>query len=428
MHTLTHQLADSTTAFTNYVDNEDKDLQQALAASMEDSGLPPQQSGVLDQEVNPYFGPATRDDYGDNWAMVPISTVKEIYDDPEPTDRIRDTINQVPAFLKPSSEEHRLGALLTILYNIPLVREILLRRDKIETYYPYEAGWWSGRPIEKPIASFQEDPYLVAADRRFGQEVQKVMAFLEKTDRSYGSADVITALPYLGMIQSDDVEASFFMGFHRILQNNELFEHIYSTGCSGSGPDPDFEPTPFVIFDVRFPPKDSLCQNLYDITDQTLWGTYPLDPEQSLYLSHIGDIMAFRIKVDNQNDQKGIEVPLVWYPDRYLEFAVKDSLTMRTKKSHLEKKIAEISHKERQLTWTIHNGKSLLVEDVFKTSLKHDQNEITTSNRDMDNLDSDTSMGGSRSKDLSGMLRDTMDAVNAKLKSKDIQVNPGLRS
>ncbi|KAA8572431.1 hypothetical protein EYC84_003051 [Monilinia fructicola] len=73
---------DSTVAFTNFGDNNDTELQQALAASMADAGLPPQQSGVIDSE-KPFFGPATRADYGDNWAMVPISTVKEIYVDPE---------------------------------------------------------------------------------------------------------------------------------------------------------------------------------------------------------------------------------------------------------------------------------------------------------------------------------------------------------
>lgn len=57
---------------------------------MEVAGLPPQQSGTVGTDRSK-FGPATKSDYGDNWAMVPISTVKEIYVDREPSVRIRDT-------------------------------------------------------------------------------------------------------------------------------------------------------------------------------------------------------------------------------------------------------------------------------------------------------------------------------------------------
>ncbi|ESZ94978.1 hypothetical protein SBOR_4598 [Sclerotinia borealis F-4128] len=396
---------DSSTPFTHYVDNNDTELQQALAASMADAGLPPQQSGVVGTD-KPYFGPATRVEYGEDWAMVPISTVKEIYVDPEPTDRIRDSVNQVPAFLKPSGEGHRLGPLLTIFYNIPLAREIFLRRNNVETYYPYEAGWWNGRPIEKALASFQEDPYLVAHDRRFGQEVQKVMAFLDKTERSYGSVDVITTLPFMQQQPRVDVEAEFFMCWHRLMQGNDSCKYLFSSGVLGLDPEPGEERTQFVIFDMELPRKDSLVQNLYEVQDEALWGTIPLVLTKSPFLTHIGDAIVFRLKGDKQNDHKGIEVPLVWYPDRYMEFAIKDSLIMRTSKQNLELQIADISCNERQLTWTIHNGKSLLVEDVFKMSLNHDQNEVPPSTTNKDKL-----------ADLSKKLKKVMDDVNAKLKS-----------
>ncbi|KAB8300325.1 hypothetical protein EYC80_000514 [Monilinia laxa] len=385
---------DSTVAFTNFGDNNDTELQQALAASMADAGLPPQQSGVIDSE-KPFFGPATRADYGDNWAMVPISTVKEIYVDPEPTDRIRDTVNQVPAFLKPSGEGHRLGALLTIYYNIPLAREVFLRRENVETYYPYQAGWWNGRPVEKPLASFQKDPYTVAEDRRFGQELQKVMAFLDKTERSYGSADVITTLPFMQQHRGDDVEAEFFMSFYRLMQGNDLCKHIFSTGVLGLDTDLEEQPTKFAIFDLTLPSKDSLIQNLYDLQDEALWGNCPFTLARTPYLAHIGDVVAFRMKGDKLNDQKGVEVPLVWYPDRYLEFAGKDSLNMRADKQNLE---------------------TLLVEDVLKIALNHDQNEIPRSDEDGDNQATDTPIGGPKSGELSKKLRKLMHVVNEKLK------------
>ncbi|KAK6611108.1 ubiquitin interaction domain-containing protein [Botrytis cinerea] len=372
----------STTAFTQYVDNDDKELQQALAASMADSSLPPQESGVVGTD-QPYFGPATRSDYGDNWAMVPISTVKEIYQDPEPWDRLRiweDKRPTCPAFLKPSGDAHRLGALLTIYYNIPVAREVFLRRENIETYYPYETGWWSGRPIEYPIASLQEDPNFVADDRRFGQELQKVMAFLDKTERSYGSVDVITELPYMQQNAGNDVETDFFLCFKNLMQGKRSLKHIFSSAAYGTDPDPDGN-TIFAIFDLHLPTKDSLTENLYDLADGALWDGCPLTLENSPFLNHLGDVISFRIKGDKHNDQKAIEVPAVWYPDRYLQFASEDSLAMRTEKHNLQLKIQDISRQERQLKWTTHNGKTLLVEDVMKLSLNHDQNELPPATR-----------------------------------------------
>ncbi|KAM0144586.1 hypothetical protein ACHAP3_000616 [Botrytis cinerea] len=407
----------STTAFTQYVDNDDKELQQALAASMADSSLPPQESGVVGTD-QPYFGPATRSDYGDNWAMVPISTVKEIYEDPEPWDRLRiweDKRPTCPAFLKPSGDAHRLGALLTIYYNIPVAREVFLRRENIETYYPYETGWWSGRPIEYPIASLQEDPNFVADDRRFGQELQKVMAFLDKTERSYGSVDVITELPYMQQNAGNDVETDFFLCFKNLMQGKRSLKHIFSSAAYGTDPDPDGN-TIFAIFDLHLPTKDSLTENLYDLADGALWDGCPLTLENSPFLNHLGDVISFRIKGDKHNDQKAIEVPAVWYPDRYLQFASEDSLAMRTEKHNLQLKIQDISRQERQLKWTTHNGKTLLVEDVMKLSLNHDQNELPPSNKSISDLTSEVPMGGSKSADLSKGLKKLMDNVNAKLK------------
>ncbi|EMR83425.1 putative ubiquitin interaction domain-containing protein [Botrytis cinerea BcDW1] len=407
----------STTAFTQYVDNDDKELQQALAASMADSSLPPQESGVVGTD-QPYFGPATRSDYGDNWAMVPISTVKEIYQDPEPWDRLRiweDKRPTCPAFLKPSGDAHRLGALLTIYYNIPVAREVFLRRENIETYYPYETGWWSGRPIEYPIASLQEDPNFVADDRRFGQELQKVMAFLDKTERSYGSVDVITELPYMQQNAGNDVETDFFLCFKNLMQGKRSLKHIFSSAAYGTDPDPDGN-TIFAIFDLHLPTKDSLTENLYDLADGALWDGCPLTLENSPFLNHLGDVISFRIKGDKHNDQKAIEVPAVWYPDRYLQFASEDSLAMRTEKHNLQLKIQDISRQERQLKWTTHNGKTLLVEDVMKLSLNHDQNELPPSNKSISDLTSEVPMGGSKSADLSKGLKKLMDNVNAKLK------------
>jgi len=82
--------------------NADPELQQALAASRADLGMPPQESGVTGTEVV-HFGPATRSQYEQGqWDMVPIgkSSAREVFVEPEPADRKREP--GTPAFLKPS--------------------------------------------------------------------------------------------------------------------------------------------------------------------------------------------------------------------------------------------------------------------------------------------------------------------------------------
>jgi len=187
-------LADPSTSMS-YADHGDSELQQALAASAAEYGLAPQnaqESGVTNtNEV--HFGPATRSQYEtSNWAMVPMgkSSVREVLNDPEPAERKRGL--NVPAFLKPSFENHRLGALITIYSEIPLIREVFLPRagQDVAPNYGYDKEWWTGKAIDVP-AVFGED---VTPPSEVNLELQRLMAFLDKTERSYGSAEALANL------------------------------------------------------------------------------------------------------------------------------------------------------------------------------------------------------------------------------------------
>ncbi|KAM3081481.1 hypothetical protein ACMFMG_004939 [Clarireedia jacksonii] len=408
---------DPSNVFTNYSDNGDKELQQALAASMADAGLPPQQTGVIGTD-QVHFGPATRTEYEHGrWDLVPISSVQEILLDPEPADRQRDAVNQVPAFLKPSVEDHRLGALLTIYHSIPMAKEIFMNRLSQETYYPHEPEWWTGKPISKPICSGREDQYLVDEDRRFGQELQRVMAFLDRTDRSYGSADVIANLPFLAEQAEFAVESKFFLAWHNYMGSHGSLKHLFSTGVPGVDNEQTQDPKTFAILDLQLPNKDSLCGTLYDVADETLWHARDFKLSNSSYLEHIGDIISFRLEGANKwEDQKPVHIPLVWYPDRYLESARKEALDMRIKKAAVEERMKRITERENFLTYyTDKNGKILKVEDIFNLSLKHDQGMVHDGHPP-DDLDGDSEMTQPPKGDLSAKLSKVMSDINNKLK------------
>ncbi|KAM3081480.1 hypothetical protein ACMFMG_004939 [Clarireedia jacksonii] len=409
---------DPSNVFTNYSDNGDKELQQALAASMADAGLPPQQTGVIGTD-QVHFGPATRTEYEHGrWDLVPISSVQEILLDPEPADRQRDAVNQVPAFLKPSVEDHRLGALLTIYHSIPMAKEIFMNRLSQETYYPHEPEWWTGKPISKPICSGREDQYLVDEDRRFGQELQRVMAFLDRTDRSYGSADVIANLPFLAEQAEFAVESKFFLAWHNYMGSHGSLKHLFSTGVPGVDNEQTQDPKTFAILDLQLPNKDSLCGTLYDVADETLWHARDFKLSNSSYLEHIGDIISFRLEGANKwEDQKPVHIPLVWYPDRYLESARKEALDMRIKKAAVEERMKRITERENFLTYyTDKNGKILKVEDIFNLSLKHDQGMVHDGHPP-DDLDGDSEMTQPPKGDLSAKLSKVMSDINNKLKA-----------
>ncbi|PQE16696.1 ubiquitin interaction domain-containing protein [Rutstroemia sp. NJR-2017a BBW] len=398
---------DPSNAFTNYSDNGDKELQQALAASMADAGLPPQQTGVIGTD-QVHFGPATRTEYEHGrWDLVPISSVQEILLDPEPADRQRDVVNQVPAFLKPGLEDHRLGALLTIYHSIPMAKEIFLNRLSQEAYYPHEPEWWTGKPISKPISSVREDQYLVDEDKRFGQELQRVMAFLDRTDRSYGSADVIANLPFLTEQAEFTVESKFFLAWQNYMGSHGSLKHLFSTGVPGVDNEQTQEPKTFAILDLQLPNKDSLCETLYDVADETLWYGRDFKLSNSSYLEHIGQIISFRLEGANKwEDQKPVHIPLVWYPDRYLESARKEALDMRIKKAAVEERIKRITERENFLTYhTDKNGKILKVEDIFKISLKHDQGALPDNRHVSDVLDGDSEITQLPKGDLSAKLK-----------------------
>jgi hypothetical protein len=348
-------------------------LHQALAASRAEAGLPPQETGTTDTE-QAFFGPANRSQYeAGKWELVPTSNSSGreiIQPNPEPGERKRDA--GAPAFLKPSIEDHRLGALLTIYHEIPLVREILLNRKDVLPSYGSNNEWWTGRAIDLPATNEPGD-----AEREVGQEMQRLMAFLDKTERSYGSADALANLlavkrKYRGY---ESVEIAVMKAYRELLEDSDAtgaIKKLFSIGVEGSDQADSEE---FSILRMDLPTKNSDQETLYDIADATLWNLEPLELSNSPYLSHIGDVIAFQL--GGNSSSKGIEIPSVWYPDRYLESSRQAALDMRTKKMDVDETLRRIDAQEERLTnYTIRGKGKVKVQDLFKAVLQHGVDQI----------------------------------------------------
>lgn len=216
------------------------------------------------------------------------------------------------------------------------------------------------------------------AGRQLGQEIQRLMAFLDKTDRSYGSADALATLPAVKGQQvkwGDSVEVCVMKAYRELLEDSEsagAIKKLFSIGVEGSN---EADSEEFAILKLDLPPKDSEQETLYDIADAALWFHNPLELSNSPYLSHIADVITFQLAGDAFS--KGIEIPSVWYPDRYLESSRQAALDMRLKKIEINERLRGLDTLEEKLTnYTIPGNNKVKVQDLFKAVLQHDVDEI----------------------------------------------------
>ena len=314
---------------------EDEDLSRAMAMSMNESQtLPGQETGTIDHGKQT-FGPATREHYDEkDWGLVyHTAQTQEILLNPEPHDRKRQP--NTPAFFKAPSTGHRLSALIKILHAIPMAREALLSRTQTLQDYGYEKEWWDGTPVKVlRIVNMDANGRKVDEDDVI-YEAQRLMAFLDETDRAYGSTNVLAGFEGIGL--QDNGKAVNFISawqagaarFGSPLAN--IFESI------GTKLDPnDSEAARSEQFDYLAVKVDYETSGkgltLYEALDHMLWVDAREDDE--ICFQKVGDVLT--LEVDNQVDSipgLGIEIPSIWYADRYLPSHMQEAKDMLARKA-----------------------------------------------------------------------------------------------
>lgn len=375
-----------------------------------------------------HFGPATRDQYeASQWGLVPTghtTTAQEILLDPEPAERKRDL--HAPAFLKPSTDDHRLGALLTIYHEIPVARELFLQRGAALSDYGHDKEWWNGKAIETPRITEDGREEGDVADR-FSYELQRLMAFLDKTDRSYGSAEVLTKFPKMRKYKaSGGMEAAFFETWSSFWgedaeeareKHMPEFECLFSRGVPGENSTYE-QGRDFAILRLDLPEEESLG-TMYDLADQILWSSrLSQDVSGCPYLSHLGDVIAFQL--DGSESSKCVQVPVVWYPDRYMKSEREAALRMRRQQASIKEQCERIMFLENKLTnYNPPGGTTLKVPDLLQAALKHDEAELTKEDLGFDEAGEDSEdvemMTNPRKYDLSAELRKVIESIDKKL-------------
>ena len=376
-----------------------RDMDQAMALSIGQE----QETGVTDA-ANPNFGVANREHYETNaWAMIPapVSHAREILLNPVPADRTRDT--NTPAFLKPSPGEHRLPALIKILQAIPLSREALLNREHLAPDYGYNSEWWDGYPIKSPRIVSMSSNGQHYDELEVVHEVQRLMAFLEKTDRAYGSAEALASFEGIRKSTKLNIIANFLEQWRAAterLDPDAILLNIFrgkGTKLSHSG-DEEAEGPVFQSLQVNVDADvaDSGL-SLYEAFDDIIWSSYDSDFEE-VYLQTVADV--FILEVSRLNPEKaglGIDIPAVWYSDRYLESSKEQAKAMLAGKAAARKEIENIDRSIGKLLQYTPSGpgrKTLNASDLlnaaaayFEVSMQNTGMTVNTSG----NFESQTS-------------------------------------
>ena len=316
--------------------------------------MPPgQENGIVGSGRQ--FGPAHPGDYDPNkWAMtLSRARAQEVPDNPPPELRRRKP--EEPAFLRPSHRSGYLHSLLTIYHSIPLARAALLLPSIQNVSYGYDSEWWSGTRIVAPRVVSYDDGVVHHPDADdFIFETQRLMAFLDGTTRSYGSADVLVDMDcYRNSNAPPDRNgkaASELVKFFHTWVNAALGlapdEPLTQTFCSEAlkNPTSPREQVSRMEFHCLEPNYRIEHDTLYDTLDLAIWTDGPDQPLGDVWIERVAPVFTLCLH-DSQTipptrrDKVNVRIPATWYPDRYLESCKRQSREMRARMIELSNDI-----------------------------------------------------------------------------------------
>ena len=274
------------------------------------------------------FGPANRTDYEQaDWAMVPVGPAQTRLET-APAPSLRKRAVGAPAFLVQGiskADGHRLGGLLTILHEIPLARNVLLSTGSPAASYGHNSEWWKGQEILPPhvLARMQQRELGWESRTRqpaFEEEIHRLMAFLDSTERSYGTVSVLTDLiPYYNL----GAEKQFYELLS--VRNEEKIQPLYQVAAlahvlgDGTGDDE----AKFGMLEMEHLKQDyANIKTLYESLDHIMWSDVlswnELHDESKMALfKEMGEILV--VKIGGEGPEEPLEIPLELYPEKYLQ-------------------------------------------------------------------------------------------------------------
>ncbi|KAF2157995.1 hypothetical protein K461DRAFT_290254 [Myriangium duriaei CBS 260.36] len=338
---------------------EDEEMERALANSRQNITYNSQESGIVTVSD---FHPATKAHYDPSrWAMTLHGSsntheAKEIVLDVDVAER-RNQDGQ-PRFFKHLPSGDYLPSLLTIAHSIPAAREAMLLRSHVQPSYGQDSEWWRGQAIRLPRIVNTEDgspaDATAAENEDIVNEVQRLMAFLDGSDRSYGCIDNLTAL-VTARARKENTTSETVMdqtlqswesavcalqgGDHGV---SSLFHSIVGTNHPSGNPSQDMWSLPLSISEDDRRRLGELT--LADVMDSTLWDT-DLEDENiyDTFMERCADILPMRVMQDSTSRSNlGLVVPAEIYVDKYLKENINSSRVVRRDIAATRKRISQL--------------------------------------------------------------------------------------
>lgn len=329
-----------------------------------------------------HFGPANKADYpSSQWSMVPLTATKEqeVIADVDLLSRKRN--EGEPAFLKPLPDGDYLPSLITVLNSIPLGRQALLFPPHDVADYGYDPHWWTGTPIKLPeTVDLQEERTQPDHVNEVIEEVQRLSAFLDRTERSYGSAEALANLRALDDVQTagllsstkaiDRFLVAWEAGAKSLVPETHVqeIEQIFHSVASRVSPDEPEQRTNFWCLELSLSSASELSstRSLYDAMDETIWSSDSDGTEPDHFsIVQVADILIIRVlQSDMTVPGVNLRIPPSLYVDRYLGQNMAAAKAMRKELADCKAKIAQLEEKQTSLQTFKHTAKGVSVNAI----------------------------------------------------------------
>ena len=416
----------------NEDDLEDAQLRLAVEMSLHDSGsssrrqspappLPPNKPG----SNSPYFGPARASDYHEgSWGMVvsgssgqetgivdsqgntwTTTTVYEL-DNVEPVERKRVEGQPVVLDTRGTSGAWNLDAvtalagLMTILHNIPKVREALLLaspRDPGQEDEPGEKWWKGNQPMFNPASSEEE---LDITGETVLRETARIIAFLDDTERSYGrffpisisltirlSQYLVTALrndiskfPKRGNSKETEVTQAMFLERWSYIVNSIpqrrtyvtsplqcLFvSQIYQPPTFPSKSDEFSEYLCEIYISIPRELSDAGTHTILDALETVIWWG-----DRPACLKSFSDILLIRLKRDDREDGAGVELLPKFSMSRFASDNYEKTEEQIRLRRGIEETLVKLRKTEESLSWIEKGGKKYRATQILEAAIQY---------------------------------------------------------
>jgi hypothetical protein len=425
---------------------EDEDLAQALAMSQQTDvtafqGYAAQETGVVGQNGGrAVFGPATREYYEANqWAMVPLAgaavgTNEEVIFDTSVEDRV---YRDEPRMLKPLPGGDYTASLLTICAHIEGARERLLMRDFELENYGKDAEWWRGHPISMPKIVHIEDGRQADPDNdnkeEIVAEVQRLMALLSTSERSYGSAQALTQTNAIKNGSPASTRSrtllEMFMEQWAVAaatktEDSDAVTKLFNTTIGTNDGEGMVQPDMSLI-DMQVAIPDGATGDLFELLDGLLWNT-DLDGATMAdnYIERPADVLVMRVFQASKQlgEQLRVEAPAQFYVDKYLKDNIEATRATREQMAKGKKRINKIEEIEKKLRSKQHPNKNEMLDAglLLQHTLGHfsGQNRIDVMNADKSNniaVPEDIPANPPHYTEIAEKLKRVIESIDAKL-------------